>query len=98
MEEAFASNLFDSGSETSQCLSKALTDCFSSSVLWTKPINVKSNSIFNQFLFQEINHFLSVSVSDALPLTRLEGMKDLQTQSPKHKKSEDGAYKSISGY
>ena len=51
MEEAFASNLFDSGSETSQCLSKALTDCFSSSVLWTKPINVKSNSIFNQFLF-----------------------------------------------
>ena len=35
MEETFASNLFDSDSEMSLCLSKALTDFFSSSVSQT---------------------------------------------------------------
>ncbi|XP_066103499.1 serine-protein kinase ATM [Saccopteryx bilineata] len=36
-------------------------------------------------LFEEINHFLSVSVYDALPLTRLEGLKDLRRQLEQHK-------------
>lgn len=36
-------------------------------------------------LLEEINHFLSVSVYDALPLTRLEGLKDLQRQLAQHK-------------
>ncbi|XP_060036103.1 serine-protein kinase ATM isoform X1 [Erinaceus europaeus] len=36
-------------------------------------------------LLEEINHFLSVSVYDALPLTRLEGLKDLQKQLNQHK-------------
>ncbi|XP_036115893.1 serine-protein kinase ATM isoform X3 [Molossus molossus] len=36
-------------------------------------------------LLEEINHFLSVSVYDALPLTRLEGLKDLRRQLEKHK-------------
>ncbi|XP_058519931.1 serine-protein kinase ATM [Ochotona princeps] len=36
-------------------------------------------------LSEEINHFLSVSVYDALPLTRLEGLKDLQRQLAQHK-------------
>ncbi|XP_010608942.1 serine-protein kinase ATM isoform X3 [Fukomys damarensis] len=34
---------------------------------------------------QEINHFLSVSLYDALPLTRLEGLKDLRRQLEQHK-------------
>ncbi|KAF3823539.1 hypothetical protein GH733_007007 [Mirounga leonina] len=36
-------------------------------------------------LLEEINHFLSVSVYDALPLTRLEGLKDLCRQLAQHK-------------
>ncbi|XP_011366455.1 serine-protein kinase ATM isoform X2 [Pteropus vampyrus] len=36
-------------------------------------------------LLEEINHFLSVSVCDALPLTRLEGLKDLRRQLEQHK-------------
>ncbi|XP_008053488.1 serine-protein kinase ATM [Carlito syrichta] len=36
-------------------------------------------------LLEEINHFLSVSVYDALPLTRLEGLKDLRRQLELHK-------------
>ncbi|XP_054448480.1 serine-protein kinase ATM [Pteronotus mesoamericanus] len=36
-------------------------------------------------LMEEINHFLSVSVYDALPLTRLEGLKDLRRQLQQHK-------------
>ncbi|KAF6332533.1 ATM serine/threonine kinase [Rhinolophus ferrumequinum] len=36
-------------------------------------------------LLEEINHFLSVSVYDALPLTRLEGLKDLRRQLEQHK-------------
>ncbi|XP_064144943.1 serine-protein kinase ATM isoform X1 [Loxodonta africana] len=36
-------------------------------------------------LLQEIKHFLSVSVYDALPLTRLEGLKDLRRQLEQHK-------------
>ncbi|XP_043435185.1 serine-protein kinase ATM isoform X1 [Prionailurus bengalensis] len=36
-------------------------------------------------LLEEINHFLSVSVYDALPLTRLEGLKDLRRQLAQHK-------------
>ncbi|XP_024426571.2 serine-protein kinase ATM isoform X2 [Desmodus rotundus] len=36
-------------------------------------------------LTEEINHFLSVSVYDALPLTRLEGLKDLRRQLQQHK-------------
>ncbi|XP_058924230.1 serine-protein kinase ATM isoform X2 [Kogia breviceps] len=36
-------------------------------------------------LLEEINHFLSVNVYDALPLTRLEGLKDLRRQLEQHK-------------
>ncbi|XP_029417756.1 serine-protein kinase ATM isoform X1 [Nannospalax galili] len=36
-------------------------------------------------LLEEINHFLSVSVYDALPLTRLEGLKDLRRRLEQHK-------------
>ncbi|XP_006899108.1 PREDICTED: serine-protein kinase ATM [Elephantulus edwardii] len=36
-------------------------------------------------LLEEINHFLSVSVYDALPQTRLEGLKDLRRQLEQHK-------------
>nr|DBA32689.1 TPA: hypothetical protein GDO54_000462 [Pyxicephalus adspersus] len=36
-------------------------------------------------LLQEINHFLSVSVCDSLPLTRLEGLNDLRKQLEQHK-------------
>uniref|UniRef100_A0A8C4LRV0 Serine-protein kinase ATM n=1 Tax=Equus asinus asinus TaxID=83772 RepID=A0A8C4LRV0_EQUAS len=36
-------------------------------------------------LLEEINHFLSVSKYDALPLTRLEGLKDLRRQLEQHK-------------
>ncbi|XP_058145086.1 serine-protein kinase ATM [Dasypus novemcinctus] len=36
-------------------------------------------------LLEEINHFLSVSVYDALPLARLEGLKDLRRQLEQHK-------------
>ncbi|XP_004626277.1 serine-protein kinase ATM [Octodon degus] len=36
-------------------------------------------------LLEEINHFLSVSMYDALPLTRLEGLKDLRRQLEQHK-------------
>ncbi|XP_006833863.1 PREDICTED: serine-protein kinase ATM [Chrysochloris asiatica] len=36
-------------------------------------------------LLEEINHFLSISVYDALPLTRLEGLKDLRRQLEQHK-------------
>ncbi|KAF5921129.1 hypothetical protein HPG69_018529, partial [Diceros bicornis minor] len=36
-------------------------------------------------LLEEINHFLSVSIYDALPLTRLEGLKDLRRQLEQHK-------------
>ncbi|KAK2495794.1 hypothetical protein MC885_002133, partial [Smutsia gigantea] len=36
-------------------------------------------------LLEEINHFLSVSVYGALPLTRLEGLKDLRRQLEQHK-------------
>lgn len=36
-------------------------------------------------LLEEINHFLSVSAYDALPLTRLEGLKDLRRQLEQHK-------------
>uniref|UniRef100_A0A452TT31 Serine-protein kinase ATM n=1 Tax=Ursus maritimus TaxID=29073 RepID=A0A452TT31_URSMA len=36
-------------------------------------------------LLEEINHFLSVSAYDALPLTRLEGLKDLRRQLARHK-------------
>ncbi|KAM6159265.1 serine-protein kinase ATM isoform 2-T2 [Rhynchocyon petersi] len=36
-------------------------------------------------LLEEINHFLSVSVYDALPLTRLEGLKDLRRQLEQNK-------------
>ncbi|XP_027628659.1 serine-protein kinase ATM isoform X2 [Tupaia chinensis] len=36
-------------------------------------------------LWEEINHFLSVSVYDALPLTRLEGLKDLRRQLEQNK-------------
>ncbi|XP_045153674.1 serine-protein kinase ATM [Echinops telfairi] len=36
-------------------------------------------------LLEEINHFLSVSVYDALPLTRLEGLKELRRQLEQHK-------------
>ncbi|KAG8508008.1 Serine-protein kinase ATM, partial [Galemys pyrenaicus] len=36
-------------------------------------------------LLEEINHFLSVGVYDALPLTRLEGLKDLRRQLEQHK-------------
>ncbi|XP_037697256.1 serine-protein kinase ATM isoform X2 [Choloepus didactylus] len=36
-------------------------------------------------LLEEINHFLSVSVHDALPLARLEGLKDLRRQLEQHK-------------
>ncbi|KAM9220531.1 serine-protein kinase ATM isoform 2-T2 [Dugong dugon] len=36
-------------------------------------------------LLEEIKHFLSVSVYDALPLTRLEGLKDLRRKLEQHK-------------
>ncbi|KAM5183486.1 serine-protein kinase ATM [Callospermophilus lateralis] len=36
-------------------------------------------------LLEEINHFLAVSDYDALPLTRLEGLKDLRRQLEQHK-------------
>ncbi|KAM9320664.1 serine-protein kinase ATM [Gastrophryne carolinensis] len=36
-------------------------------------------------LLEEINHFLSVSVSDSLPLTRLEGLNELKKQLELHK-------------
>uniref|UniRef100_A0A4X2LA63 Serine-protein kinase ATM n=1 Tax=Vombatus ursinus TaxID=29139 RepID=A0A4X2LA63_VOMUR len=36
-------------------------------------------------LVEEINHFLSVSVCDSLPLTRLEGLKELRKQLEQHK-------------
>ncbi|KAM8821480.1 serine-protein kinase ATM [Eudromia elegans] len=36
-------------------------------------------------LLEEINHFLSVSVCDSLPLTRLEGLYDLRKQLEKYK-------------
>ncbi|KAM4828046.1 serine-protein kinase ATM [Thomomys bottae] len=36
-------------------------------------------------LLEEINHFLSVSVYNALPLTRLEGLKELRRQLEQHK-------------
>ncbi|XP_073469598.1 serine-protein kinase ATM [Aquarana catesbeiana] len=36
-------------------------------------------------LLQEINHFLSVSLCESLPLTRLEGMNDLRKQLEQHK-------------
>ncbi|XP_076969163.1 serine-protein kinase ATM isoform X2 [Tamandua tetradactyla] len=36
-------------------------------------------------LLEEINHFLLVSVYDALPLARLEGLKDLRRQLEQHK-------------
>ncbi|XP_056417620.1 serine-protein kinase ATM [Hyla sarda] len=36
-------------------------------------------------LIEEINHFLSVSVCDSLPLTRLEGLNDLRKQLQQHK-------------
>ncbi|XP_029458325.1 serine-protein kinase ATM [Rhinatrema bivittatum] len=36
-------------------------------------------------LLEEINHFLSVSVCDSLPLTRLEGLNDLRKQLAQHK-------------
>nr|XP_033803696.1 serine-protein kinase ATM isoform X2 [Geotrypetes seraphini] len=36
-------------------------------------------------LLKEINHFLSVSVCDSLPLTRLEGLNDLRKQLSQHK-------------
>uniref|UniRef100_A0A7M4F6F5 non-specific serine/threonine protein kinase n=1 Tax=Crocodylus porosus TaxID=8502 RepID=A0A7M4F6F5_CROPO len=36
-------------------------------------------------LLEEINHFLSVSVCDSLPLTRLEGLRDLRKQLEQHK-------------
>eukprot|EP00071_Canis_lupus_P020251 XP_013968668.1 serine-protein kinase ATM isoform X1 [Canis lupus familiaris] len=42
-----------------------------------------SNGPFS--LLEEINHFLSVSVYDALPLTRLEGLKDVCRQLAQHK-------------
>ncbi|KAM3935269.1 serine-protein kinase ATM-like [Leptodactylus fuscus] len=36
-------------------------------------------------LIEEVNHFLSVSVCDSLPLTRLEGLNDLRKQLQQHK-------------
>ncbi|XP_040282187.1 serine-protein kinase ATM [Bufo bufo] len=36
-------------------------------------------------LIEELNHFLSVSVCDSLPLTRLEGLNDLRKQLQQHK-------------
>ncbi|XP_075707708.1 serine-protein kinase ATM [Rhinoderma darwinii] len=36
-------------------------------------------------LIEEVNHFLSVSVCDSLPLTRLEGLIDLRKQLQEHK-------------
>uniref|UniRef100_A0A8C5M9Z2 non-specific serine/threonine protein kinase n=1 Tax=Leptobrachium leishanense TaxID=445787 RepID=A0A8C5M9Z2_9ANUR len=36
-------------------------------------------------LLQEVNHFLSVSICDSLPLTRLEGLNDLRKQLEQHK-------------
>ncbi|XP_028903598.1 serine-protein kinase ATM isoform X1 [Ornithorhynchus anatinus] len=36
-------------------------------------------------LLEEINHFLSVSVCDSLPLTRLEGLNDLRKKLEQHK-------------
>ncbi|KYO44923.1 serine-protein kinase ATM isoform X2 [Alligator mississippiensis] len=36
-------------------------------------------------LLEEINHFLSVSVCDSLPLTRLEGLRNLRKQLEQHK-------------
>lgn len=36
-------------------------------------------------VFQEINRFLSVSVCDSLPLTRLEGLYDLRKQLEQYK-------------
>ncbi|XP_069496513.1 serine-protein kinase ATM isoform X1 [Ambystoma mexicanum] len=36
-------------------------------------------------LLEEINHFLSVSVCDSLPLTRLEGLNDVKKQLEEHK-------------
>lgn len=45
----------------------------------------KQVTFLADFLFQEINHFLSVSAYDALPLTRLEGLKDLRRQLEQHK-------------
>ncbi|KAM8974926.1 serine-protein kinase ATM [Pelodytes ibericus] len=36
-------------------------------------------------LLEEVNHFQSVSVSDSLPLTRLEGLNDLRKQLEQHK-------------
>lgn len=37
------------------------------------------------FLLQEIEHFLSVTSCDSLPLTRMEGLKDLKRQIHTHK-------------
>ncbi|XP_048349844.1 serine-protein kinase ATM [Sphaerodactylus townsendi] len=36
-------------------------------------------------LLEEINHFLSFNISDALPITRLEGLNDLRKQLENHK-------------
>ncbi|XP_054829190.1 serine-protein kinase ATM [Eublepharis macularius] len=36
-------------------------------------------------LLEEINHFLSLNISDALPVTRLEGLNDLRKQLENHK-------------
>ncbi|XP_056650415.1 serine-protein kinase ATM isoform X2 [Monodelphis domestica] len=36
-------------------------------------------------LLEEINHFLSVNIFDSLPLTRLEGLKELRKQLEQHK-------------
>uniref|UniRef100_A0A452TSK9 Serine-protein kinase ATM n=1 Tax=Ursus maritimus TaxID=29073 RepID=A0A452TSK9_URSMA len=48
-------------------------------------------------LLEEINHFLSVSAYDALPLTRLEGLKDLRRQLARHKDQMAGLMRASQG-
>uniref|UniRef100_A0A452QIL7 Serine-protein kinase ATM n=1 Tax=Ursus americanus TaxID=9643 RepID=A0A452QIL7_URSAM len=48
-------------------------------------------------LLEEINHFLSVSAYDALPLTRLEGLKDLRRQLAQHKDQMAGLMRASQG-
>ncbi|KAM5180001.1 serine-protein kinase ATM [Mantella aurantiaca] len=48
-------------------------------------------------LLQEINHFLSASVCDSLPLTRLEGLNDLRKQLEQHKDEIKGLVRDYQG-
>ncbi|XP_053564522.1 serine-protein kinase ATM [Bombina bombina] len=65
-----------------------LLDPFPDHILFKDLRNVQQKIKYSKgpfSLLEEINHFLSISICDTLPLTRLEGLNDLRKQLERHK-------------